>query len=184
MMIRSPLRKGAAGCVAALLLLAPGATVRAHEGHDHAEAPPPPPVASGPRFAASSAEVELVGSLEGDTLVLFVDRFASNEPVIGARVELESDDWQAVATPRSDGAYGVAAGPLLRPGTHPLVLTVEGDGVADLLQATLTVAPTPPEGAAVADDSLRHLLHYATGTAVGLALAAGGVWLMRRRRTT
>lgn len=184
MMIRFPRRKGAAGCVAALLLLALGATARAHEGHDHAEAPPPPPVASGPRFSASSAEVELVGSLEGSTLVLFVDRFASNEPVIGARVELESEDWQAVAAPRPDGAYGVAAGPLLRPGTHPLVLTVEGDGVADLLQATLTVAPPTSEEGGGADDSLRHLLHYATGALIGLALAAGGVWLTRRRRTT
>lgn len=165
-----------------LLALGPGGAALAHEGHDHAELPPLPAAAAGPRFTATTADLELVGSLDGETLVVFIDRYASNEPVRGARVELESGDWKAVAAPRADGAYAAPAGPLARPGSHPLVVTVEAGELSDLLQASLGVPAPPPPDTSAADERLKHALHYATGTAGGLLLAGLGVWAMRRRR--
>lgn len=166
----------------AVVALGFGLPALAHEGHDHGDTPPLPAVAAGPRFTATTADLELVGSLEGETLVLFIDRYASNEPVTGARVELESGDWKAVAVPRGDGAYTTPAGPLARTGSHPLVVTVEAGDLADLFPASLVVPPPPPPDTAAADDRLKHALHYATGTAGGLLLAGLGVWAMKRRR--
>lgn len=168
--------------VLALLALVAGVSpCLAHEGHDHG-APPLPVVTAGPRFSATSAEIEMVGSLEGETLVVYVDRHASNEPVLGARVELESGDWKAVMAARPDGSYAAPAGPLARPGRYPVVVTVEAGALMDLLEATLTVPPPPEPSAQAGDDRLKHALHYATGTAGGLALAGLGWWLTKRRR--
>ena len=60
------------------------------DGHSHA-APAPLPVSQSvtPRAAAATEEFEVVTSLEGKTLVVHVDRFASNEPVTQAKVEIE-----------------------------------------------------------------------------------------------
>jgi hypothetical protein len=177
-MNRLPLR---VPCLALSLALNP-ALNPAPPARGHAEDAPPPPAAAAPRFAATSADLELVGSLEGARLVLFLDRYASNEPVAGARLDVESGDWKARAEPRPDGAYTLPAGPLAGPGRHPLVVTVEAGELADLLQATLTVPPPPPPDPAARDEALRHALHYATGAAAGLLLAGLGVWLTKRRR--
>lgn len=147
-------------------------------------APPVAAAAAGPGFSASSPDLELVGRLEGETLVLFIDRYASNEPLTGARVELESGDWKTLVAARPDGTYSAPAGPLVRPGSHPLVVTVEAADLADLLQASFIVAPPPPPDPTAPGEGLKHALHYATGTLGGLILAGLGVWVMRRRRST
>jgi hypothetical protein len=41
------------------------------------------------RAVAATEEFEVVAVLEGKNLVVYVDRFASNEPVAKARVEVE-----------------------------------------------------------------------------------------------
>jgi len=60
------------------------------DGHSHG-APVPLPVSQGvtPRATAATEEFEIVISLEGKKMVVHVDRFASNEPVIQAKVEIE-----------------------------------------------------------------------------------------------
>lgn len=182
--MKRQLAKGLMVCAWGLMTLASAPLSLAHEGHDHAEAPPVPISAAGPRFTAASADLEMVGSLEGETLVVYVDRFASNEPVLNAQVELESGDWKAVLTSRSDGAYVAPAGPLARPGRYALVATVEAGDLTDLLDATLAVPPPSATEAQTPDDRLKHALHYASGTVGGLALAGLGWWVMQRRRRT
>ena len=56
-----------------------------HGGEDHGA--PPPPVSPGvaPRALAATEEFEVVAALEGKQLVVYVDRFASNEPVVKAK---------------------------------------------------------------------------------------------------
>ena len=58
------------------------------DGHSH-EAPAPLPVSQSvtPRAVAATEEFEVVTSLEGKKLVVYVDRFASNEPVVQAKVD-------------------------------------------------------------------------------------------------
>ena len=63
----------------------------ASDGHTHAgETPAPVPItASAPRAVAATEEFEVVAVLEDKHLRVYVDRYASNEPVAGAKVEVE-----------------------------------------------------------------------------------------------
>ena len=70
--------------LAAAWLAGPAA---AHEGHEHAAAPPLPS-AIAPRGEAFSDAFELVAVSRGGTLTLHLDRFRTNEPVPDARIEI------------------------------------------------------------------------------------------------
>src|SRR3712207_1205913 len=58
----------------------------AHEGHDHGAPPPAAVTTSNPRVTAQSDTYELVGILRGDRLGLYLDKFATNEPVTDAKI--------------------------------------------------------------------------------------------------
>ncbi len=70
----------------ALVFLTILAPAFAHEGHDHGAPPPAAVTASNPRVSAQSDAYELVGILRGERLGLYLDRFATNEPVTDARI--------------------------------------------------------------------------------------------------
>ena len=65
------------------------APASAHEGHDHEEQPP---VSAGalPRGEADFDAFEIVAIVRGENLEIYLDRFATNEPVTGATIEVES----------------------------------------------------------------------------------------------
>jgi hypothetical protein len=75
----------------------------AHEGHDHDEAARAALTAAAfPRTTSKSELYEAVGILKRDRLTFYLDRFATNEPVIGATVSVTIGDREAVeaeATP-------------------------------------------------------------------------------------
>jgi cobalt-zinc-cadmium efflux system membrane fusion protein len=56
---------------------------------DHGAPPPPFSQSGAPRAVAATEDFEVVAVLEGKQLVVYVDRFASNEPVAKAKVEIE-----------------------------------------------------------------------------------------------
>ena len=174
------------------LCLGSGATT-AHEGHDHGE--PPPSVALpmlAPRAEASGDLFEVLVRADGPQLTLWVDRFASNEPVTTARVEIEGQGWKAVATPMTDGSYRFETPAQLRQaGSHPMVITVQlaassGKGSndeADLLETTLQLpapdtAASAPSTAAAAPASLT----WGAAALVAVAAMAGALWALARRR--
>src|SRR5690606_22262003 len=72
--------------LAAALFVLP---VSAHDGEDHGApvAATAPAAGVGPRAAAATELFELVAVVSGDHLTLYLDRFASNEPVSGAKVD-------------------------------------------------------------------------------------------------
>ena len=72
-------------CVALLF----AANAVAHEGHDHGDDAPQVSAAL-PRGTASSDHFELVAILRGPSLAIYLDRFATNEPVESAKVEVET----------------------------------------------------------------------------------------------
>ena len=82
--------------------------ISAHEGHDHGEQPP---VATGasPRGETNSKAFELVAVVSGENLEIYLDRFATNEPVTGATIEVETPAGSVKATEGADGTYRVAA---------------------------------------------------------------------------
>ncbi|MCL4801524.1 MAG: hypothetical protein KJ025_18175, partial [Burkholderiales bacterium] len=61
----------------------------AHEGHDHAAEPTAPRAAAAPRAEGATPDFEVVAVLEGERLVVHLERYATNEPVVGAQVEVD-----------------------------------------------------------------------------------------------
>lgn len=153
----------------------------AHGDEDHSEPHPVaaamPMAAQGPRAEAQTDAFELVATLEQDRLVLYIDRFDTNEPVVGAQVEVDTGTVQAVAAPVSPGVYWVAQGTLGQPGKHPLTITIETEDTADLLTATLEVS-SPPAVTGPAPEPVRWMAWGLGGT---LLLSGAGLVALRRR---
>ena len=166
-----------------LMLLVWPAIASADAGHDHGATPSATPVTLAPRIEAQSESFELVAIFEGGKLTLYLDRFASNEPVPNAKIGIESGAFKAVAQSRDDGAYTAPAEALVKPGQYPLVFTVQADDAADLLNGTLTV-PQPAGQSAHARDWTEWLVWIARGVVVVLGI----FWLLlphrRRSRAT
>lgn len=152
----------------------------AHGDEDHSEPHPAataPMAAQGPRTEAQTDAFELVATLEQDRLVLHIDRFDTNEPVVGAQVEVDTGTVQAKATQSSPGVYWVAQGTLGQPGKHPLTITIETEDTADLLTATLEVptAPAPTTSGPISEPWM------AWGLGGTLLLSGAGLLALRRR---
>lgn len=113
------------------------------DGHTHAAPEPVPVKAGAPRAAAVSEEFEAVAVLEGKQLLIYLDHYASNAPVGGAKVEIEGGGLQGVAAEIAPGVYAIAADPL-GPARHALTIAVETADSADLLTATLDLAAAAP----------------------------------------
>lgn len=156
------------------------------EDHSHADAQPvaPAPSAQPLRVEAASELFELVGMLQGDQLVIHLDHFASNEPVLGARIAVEGGPLKATAAVERDGRYSLPAASLAAPGRHALVFTVQAGALSDLLTGDLVV-PAPPAAAATPAAGWAVWAGGRVGQA-GLALAAlvllgAGLRALRRR---
>lgn len=117
----------------------------AHEGHDHGAAPAAP-AEIGPRAAASSSDFEIVAVPRGGELVLYLDRFSSNEPVTPARIEIETPEGPATAQPQADGTYRLPAPWLARGGQVDLIATISAEGGTDVMTLDLHLPdPVPAE---------------------------------------
>lgn len=158
----------------ATFLLFP-ALALAHEGHDHGAPPPVLNIPLAPRFAVEGETVEVVGVLQGAILRLYVDNFADNAPISGAKLELESEGnqlGQGVAHETAPGVYdfSLPTAQALAPGNYPLTLTLslpltlntEQGEQFDLLAAVLRV----PEAAA---------MNTAEGNTPGRVMFFGGL---------
>ena len=118
----------------------------AHEGHDHGPPQQELPTVAAPRAEAQSDSFELVAVARDGALTIYVDRFHTNEPVIGASVEIETPEGPKLAPPVADryllkGAWAAA------PGFHDLLITVTYGDVVDVLTTTLTVSNPDPASA-------------------------------------
>ncbi|MDP3514914.1 MAG: hypothetical protein Q8S20_19405 [Sulfuritalea sp.] len=147
------------------------------DGHTHAAPEPLPVVTLSPRAAAATEEFEVVAALEGKKLVVYVDRYASNEPVAGAKIEVEGAGLQGVAAESAPGVYLMNLAAALPPAKHGLTISIEAGDSADLLTATLDTSLAAPAAA--------HAHYWSEWTVWGLAallLIASGILLAVRRR--
>lgn len=131
---------------------------------------------------ANSDLFELVATLTSGELSIFIDRFASNEPVLQAQVEVESGGLKAQAKFHADrGDYAIddpaMLKKLLTPGEHPLVITVLAGKDSDLLDAVLRV----PAALAV-DDHHFHWEWWVLGALATLVLLGMSVARLRKQR--
>ena len=161
------------------------AMLYAHGDEDHGDAAKKPvaPNVQPLRVEAASEAFELVGQLQGDKLVIHLDRFATNEPVTGATVDVEGGPLKAVKATERGGVYTVPAAGLNAPGTHALVFTIQASDASDLLTGDLVVASA--EGATVAGVTGGLPAMRWIAAAVAAALVAGAaLFAWRRRRTS
>lgn len=153
----------------------------AHGGEDHGDGAKPAVAANvAPRAEAQTELFELVAASGNGQLTVYLDSYASNEPVNGAQVEVESGNWKGVAHEADDGSYRVKAPQFAKPGQYPLIFTVQAGADADLIETTLVVAePAKPVAAATSQGS-GSMWWWVGG---GLAVLAGVSLLLKRRRT-
>ena len=172
---------------------APGAHGPGGEHLDSPTATAASATATRPRMEAATDQFELVAVLGGGELSILIDRFASNEPVLGAQVQVEIDTLKANAAFHADhGDYSVDDAAMLKklaqPGEHAVVVTVLAGTESDLLDGTLVVAPASPpgtHGAGGGDAAQRQPQARAGWLAAGavLLVALGAtVWRHRRRQ--
>ena len=128
------------------VLLGMATFVFAHGGedHDHAAevAPIPLPSSGGVRWELQSPDVELLGILNDGKLTLYVDHFATNEPMANASVELESKGQTLKLQTDHNGIAQSDAGWLATPAHYELMATVQAKGVNDLLVGKVDNIPT------------------------------------------
>ncbi len=185
----------ACAAAAGLLLLTHIDPAPAHEGHDHGE----PPGAgarmpASPRVVATSERYQLVGIVEGEVLVVYLDRADDNAPVTGATIEISLDGKTFKAELQEKTATYEVTAPLLRkPGSYEVLATLTEGSANDLLVGTLTI-PSPPAGAGAGPGGMRRIVTEMLGalpggrTAVSFAgvllfvAAAGGAVLSGRRK--
>lgn len=182
-------RLASAAAAGVMLAILGGTAACAHEGHDHGDAPAAPsPASVVPRGEAASDRFEVVAVAQGAELIVYLDRFAGNEPVDGAALEIETPDGPAKAEARGDGVYRLPAPWLAKGGHLDLIITVNAEDSVDVLPLTLDVrlasaseAPAP----GLRDRLLALLTPFTAGALfVGLLIGAAATALSRRRGTT
>jgi hypothetical protein len=187
--------------LAATLALQPALAAPGAHGPngEHLDAPAMQATTSAlPRLQTQTEAFELVATLQATELSVLVDRFATNEPVLGATLEVEAGGIKARATFHADlGDYAFDDAKLLAllrtPGEHALVFTLVAGAETDLLDGALV---TTAAGAAAAaahghahgehghddhDHGHDHTLEY-VAWGVGGVLVLAGAYAWRRRR--
>lgn len=113
-----------------------------HAGHDHG------PVTTldvrlDPRAEAHSDQTEMTVVLEAPRLLIYLDDFATNTPILGAEVlvEMSTPDGLAEfqAVDEGEGVYSLEAPWLAESGRHALMVSIQDGRRFDLLTAALQV---------------------------------------------
>lgn len=119
----------------------------AGEGHDHGnESAPATSILAVPRGEANSSDLEIVAAATAGRLIIYLDRFGTNEPLTGASVEVIEGDQTSKAVEVNPGIYTVA-GWSRPPGVVALTVAVDAADLSDLLAVTIEIpVPTDPAG--------------------------------------
>ena len=157
----------------------------AGEGHAHTDA--------GPRIDAFSQVFELVGRLQGDELSILVDRYATNEPVLDASLEVHLGDITALARFHADhGDYALDDARMLEalaaPGRHALRFQLTAGGESAVLEGTLESAAAHGEDSHAHGRAHRHGPSLAAwgsaGVLIALVLSGLAIALARRQASS
>lgn len=167
--------------LAAITFIAFNFFAPAWAGGDHgAEAPTAAGAVTSPRISSHSDLFELVGVVENSEMKIYLDRYASNEPVTDAKIEIEAGAAKGTAAPQADGSYSFKHEVLGQPGTLAMSFVVAADKDTDLLAGDLVIADPHAE-----DDHAganRPWLRWAAYAGAALLLVATAIAALRRRR--
>jgi membrane fusion protein, heavy metal efflux system len=153
----------------------------AGDGHDHGDAPAAPAVAASPRVSGHSDLFELVGLLEGNELKIHLDRYATNEPVLDAKIEVEIGSIKGIAAAQADGTYSYKNDLFAKPGELAVSFTITSGKDTDLLAGELKIG-------SVVDDHAHHeaakpWLRWAAYGGGAAALLVATFVVFRRRKS-
>jgi membrane fusion protein, heavy metal efflux system len=184
----------AVACAASLLSLGAHRTI-AHEGHDHrSDLAANQDLPASPRVIATSEQYQLVGIVEGEVLVIYLDRAEDNAPVTTATIEVSiNGDPFTAELDRKSGTYEAIAPVLRKAGSHEVLISLSEGSTQDLLVGTLRIP-----AANTNSDSEHRRLRQVIGEAIAawpggrgvvslagvflLVAAAGGALLSGRRK--
>ena len=174
-------------CVVALFCLGFAALFQpafAGPGHDHGPAAAAVAGTASPRVSAQSDLFELVGIVEGGELKIYLDRFATNEPVTDAKIEVDIGGKKSIATAQPDGSYSVKNDVFVKSAELALSFTVLQGQEADLLAGDLVVAAPADDHAH--DETAKPWRRWAAYAGGALLAAFIGIFvvrnLLRKRR--
>lgn len=162
----------------AVLLMSLTFSAYGHGGDDHGAAPPVASLSIAARAVAATEEFEVVAIPDAGKLTIYVDRHDSNEPVVGAKIEIEGAGLKGVANEAAPGLY-VMNMPSLAPGKYPLTISIEAGETGDLLTATLDTSSAPGGVAPHVHDWSERLVWRIAGL---LTLSSAALFLARRKR--
>lgn len=115
----------------------------AHEGHDRGDGRTADAGTPGsPRVVAVSESFQFVGIVEGEVLVIYLDRASDNEPVTTATMEVSLNGQAYKAELQKDGTYELTAPLLKQAGRIEVLVSIADAGASDLLVGAL-ILPTP-----------------------------------------
>lgn len=169
-------------CIALALGLAASGLAWAGPGHDHGDEAPAAAGSASPRVHAHSDLFELVGIVEHDTMTIYLDRYASNEPVRGAKLEVEAGDAKGLAAEQVDGSYVFRHAVLDKEGSLSVSFTVTAGTDTDLLAGDLLIGPHHDDAPAASTPRARIAAYAVAALAVLAALAFTVLRLRRVRR--
>ena len=144
-------------------------------GPGHGDEPAAAVGTASPRVSALSDLFELVGTVEGSELKIHLDRYATNEPVTDAKIEVEVGSIKGIAAAQADGSYSFKNDVFVKPADLAISFTVLAGKDTDLLAGDLKIGPPADDHAhdAVAKPWLRWAAY--AGGALLLALVAAAI---------
>jgi RND family efflux transporter MFP subunit len=150
-------------------------------GHDHGDAPAAAIGSASPRISSHSDLFELVGVVDRGEMKIYLDRYATNEPVTDAKIEIEAGSAKGMALPQPDGTYSFKSELLGKPGTWSVSFVVLTAKDSDLLAGDLVIRGNHSDAH---PDASRHWLRWAAYAGAGalLVFMLAAVWRTRRRQ--
>jgi cobalt-zinc-cadmium efflux system membrane fusion protein len=150
-------------------------TANAHGDDDHGAAAPVMNQVVAPRAIATSEDFELVAILNKSQLIIYLDQFVTNTPILNAHIEVEGAGLKQIAKETSLGVYEITL-PKNFPNKYALTFTVETEETVDLLNAVLD--STPPVDVHDHDETSYKQWYFMI---VGLLVLLGGADYIRRQ---
>jgi hypothetical protein len=150
-------------------------------GHVHANA--------APRVEAFTDSFELLGHLQGNELLILVDRYETNEPVLNAKMDVSFNGSTASAKFDMDQGDYVVNDPqfikaISAAGRHSLIFTLVVGDESDLFEGTLEVGSADADRGHSRDDRGKRTFSLATWGAAAVlpAIALIGLTINLSRR--
>jgi hypothetical protein len=155
----------------------------AHEGHDDAT-PGIPAVLDGgaPRVEANSDLFEIVAVIDSGVMTVYLDRYATNDPIVNAKIDVEIGAAKGVAQPNADGTYTFKDPLLSRPAQLPVTFAIAAGSEGDLLTAEVVIADPDTPNAHASSAYPWKMWLWTVGGLIPISMIASRLWLRRRQR--